>query len=60
MQKPTAILMGTEHSGISDYWVKNASNLIKIPMLGKIDSMNVSNSAAIMLYEVVRQRISLK
>jgi TrmH family RNA methyltransferase len=60
MQKPTAILMGTEHSGISDYWVKNASNLIKIPMLGKIDSMNVSNSAAIMLYEVVRQRISSK
>ncbi len=60
MQKPTAILMGTEHSGITDFWIEKASSLIKIPMLGKIDSMNVSNSAAIMLYEVVRQRFSTK
>jgi TrmH family RNA methyltransferase len=52
--------MGTEHSGITDFWIEKVSSLIKIPMLGKIDSMNVSNSAAIMLYEVVRQRFSTK
>jgi RNA methyltransferase, TrmH family len=56
-KKPTAIVFGTENSGISEYWINNADHQIKIPMLGKIDSMNVSNSASILLYEVVRQRI---
>lgn len=55
-KKPTAIIFGTESTGISDFWRTRADTLIKIPMLGKIDSMNVSNSASILLYEVVRQR----
>jgi len=58
--QPTAIVFGTESTGISDFWKTQADTLIKIPMLGKIDSMNVSNSASILLYEVVRQRWSIK
>ena len=55
-KQPTAIVFGTESTGITEFWQKNADHLIKIPMLGKIDSMNVSNSASILLYEAVRQR----
>lgn len=53
---PTALVFGTESTGISHFWISNSDSKIKIPMLGKIDSMNVSNSASILLYEVVRQR----
>lgn len=56
--KPTAIVFGTESTGISDFWLTHSDQQIKIPMLGKIDSMNVSNSASILLYEVVRQRLA--
>ena len=53
---PTALVFGTESTGISDFWISNTEHKIKIPMMGKIDSMNVANSASILLYEVVRQR----
>ena len=56
MQIPTAIVMGTEATGVTEKWLEPDMQKIKIPMLGTIDSMNVSNSASIMLYEVVRQR----
>lgn len=56
-KQPTGIVFGTESTGISEFWKEYADHLIKIPMLGKIDSMNVSNSASILLYDVVRQRI---
>jgi TrmH family RNA methyltransferase len=52
----SAIVMGTEATGLSDIWVKNATANIIIPMLGKIDSMNVSNAAAVVVYEAMRQR----
>lgn len=52
----SAIVFGTEDKGLSDEWLDRATEKIKIPMLGTIDSLNVSNSAAIMIYEVVRQR----
>ena len=42
-----AVIMGSESTGLSDPWLKKADFLIKIPMGGKIDSMNVSVSAAI-------------
>ncbi|MBI3221165.1 MAG: RNA methyltransferase [Bacteroidetes bacterium] len=54
--KASAIVMGTEATGLSDIWVKNSSANIIIPMLGKIDSMNVSNAAAVVVYEAMRQR----
>lgn len=54
--KPSAIVMGTEASGLSDVWIKNSNANIIIPMQGKIDSMNVSNAAAVVVFEAVRQR----
>ena len=56
MQNSVSIVMGNEHSGISNFWIENSDELVKIPMNGAIDSMNISNAAAIMMYEVVRQR----
>ena len=44
-----------ENLGISKFWINNSDELIKIPMLGSIDSLNVSVSAAIVLYEINRQ-----
>jgi len=56
MVSPTAIVMGTESTGLTDFW-RNVSNAkIKIPMLGELDSLNVSVSAAVLCYEAVRQR----
>lgn len=51
-----AIIIGTEHAGLSPEWLKQADEKIKIPMRGKIDSLNASVSAAIILFEAVRQR----
>ena len=52
----TAIVMGTEHDGLTDLWRRAADAHIRIPMLGRIDSLNVSVSAAILMFEAVRQR----
>ena len=51
-----AIVVGAEDKGLSNHWKKSADLNVKIPMLGKNDSLNVSVSAAILLYEAVRQR----
>ncbi len=56
MRRPTAIVMGTESTGLTDQWRKAATAHIRIPMLGRLDSLNVSVSSAILLYEAVRQR----
>lgn len=56
MRKPTAIVMGTEATGLTDAWRKAADAHIRIPMKGRLDSLNVSVSAAILLFEAVRQR----
>ena len=58
MTKGSAIVMGTEATGLTDIWRKAADAHIKIPMLGRLDSLNVSVSAAILMYEAVRQRNS--
>ena len=58
MKGGTAIVMGTEATGLTDVWRKAADAHIKIPMLGRLDSLNVSVSAAILLFEAVRQRNS--
>ena len=52
----TAIVFGTEATGLSDGWRQAADAHIMIPMLGRLDSLNVSVSAAILLYEAIRQR----
>ena len=56
MTGPTAIVMGTESTGLTDQWRRAATAHIRIPMLGRLDSLNVSVSAAILLFEAVRQR----
>ena len=56
MRQGTAIVMGTESTGLTDSWRKAADAHIRIPMLGRLDSLNVSVSAAILLFEAVRQR----
>ncbi len=56
MKKSTAIIMGTEATGLTNQWRKAADAHIRIPMLGKLDSLNVSISSAILMYEAVRQR----
>ncbi len=55
-KQSSAIVVGTEASGVSEAWVNYAYKNVKIPMLGKIDSMNVSVASAILLYEAKRQR----
>ena len=60
MACPTAIVMGTEATGLTDKWRQAADAHIKIPMLGIGDSLNVSVSAAILMFEAVRQRNKVK
>lgn len=56
MRRATAIVMGTESTGLSQDWRKAATAHIRIPMMGTADSLNVSVSAAVLLFEAVRQR----
>ena len=56
MTQATAIVMGTESTGLTQQWREAADAHIRIPMLGRLDSLNVSVSAAILMYEAVRQR----
>lgn len=53
---PSAILMGTEADGLTNFWLENADKRIKIPMRGVIDSLNVSVSTAVLTFEAMRQR----
>ena len=55
-KESSAIVVGTEATGLSDTWLVNATKNIIIPMQGKIDSMNVSVAAGILIFEAKRQR----
>lgn len=55
-REPAAIVMGTEADGLTEFWLQRADARIKIPMRGKIDSLNVSVSTAILTFEAMRQR----
>lgn len=55
-KQASAIVMGTEATGITDEWIKHATQNIIIPMKGSADSLNVSTSAAIVTFEAARQR----
>lgn len=56
MTSPTALVFGTEDKGLTDFWRVNSDARIRIPMMGMMDSLNVSVSAAILCFEAVRQR----
>jgi len=55
--EPVVLVMGSEETGISNQILKRADHLAKIPMKGKIASLNVSVAAGVAMYEVLRQRI---
>lgn len=59
MTGPTAIVLGSEAEGLSRMWLEAADSLALIPMVGRVDSLNLSASAAILAYEVVRQRLAV-
>ena len=52
----TALVMGSESHGLTDKWIAESDSLMKIPMLGSADSLNVSVATALCLYEIIRQR----
>ena len=58
-QIPTAIILGSEENGISNEFLKFSDEKVKIPILGNIESLNVSVACGVILYEIVRQRLSL-
>jgi 23S rRNA (guanosine2251-2'-O)-methyltransferase len=57
---PVAIIMGSEEDGIADALLRDADDLVKIPMKGKIGSLNVSVATGVAIYEIVRQRNAVK
>ena len=57
LKNPLAIIMGSEERGISSSILKLSDEIVKLPMFGKIESLNVSVASGIFLYEVIRQRI---
>lgn len=56
LSQPSALIMGTESEGLSQQWREFANEIIKIPMMGINDSLNVSIATAILIYEAMRQR----
>ncbi|MFN8412604.1 MAG: RNA methyltransferase [Anaerolineales bacterium] len=56
MKEPLAIAVGTEDEGLTDFWMSNADLKVQIPMMGKVNSLNVSIATALITYEAVRQR----
>jgi TrmH family RNA methyltransferase len=56
LNQPVAIAVGTEDEGLTDFWMQNADIKVLIPMMGKVNSLNVSIATALITYEAVRQR----
>jgi RNA methyltransferase, TrmH family len=55
----TAIVLGTEHEGLSKIWLESATSQVMIPMNGLADSLNVATAGALLMYEALRQRSNL-
>lgn len=53
---PMAVVVGEEHNGLSKTWLTQADLCVQIPMVGRVNSLNVSTAATLLLYEAVRQR----
>ena len=56
LRGPLAIIMGSEQYGLSQFWLKESHQLVRIPMAGQADSLNVAMATIITLFEAVRQR----
>ena len=55
-RKGTAFIIGNEGAGITEHTAEQADELIKIPMLGEVESLNAAAAATVLMYEVSRQR----
>ena len=58
MTKKIAVVVGNEHAGVSSEAARSADGILQIPMFGMIQSLNVSVATAVILFEIVRQRIA--
>jgi TrmH family RNA methyltransferase len=58
LRGPLAVVVGTEDRGLTDFWMARADLKVKIPMLGRVNSLNVSVATALIVYEAIRQRQS--
>lgn len=58
LNQPLALILGSEENGISREYLKYCDGQAKIPMMGKTESLNVSNAAAIAIYETIKQRLA--
>ncbi len=56
LRSPIAIVVGAEDEGLSGFWMQNADMKVRIPMMGRVNSLNVSVSTALIAYEALRQR----
>jgi len=56
LTKPAALFVGSEKYGLTDFWLQKADCLVRIPMVGTVNSLNVATSGALLLYEAMRQR----
>ena len=56
LRRPAAVVLGSEAAGLSDTWSTPQVTSIRLPMRGSADSLNVSTTAAVLLYEALRQR----
>lgn len=56
LKKPTALFVGSEKYGLTDFWLQKADRKVRIPMAGRVNSLNVATSGALLLYEAMRQR----
>jgi RNA methyltransferase, TrmH family len=56
LREAVAIAVGTEDEGLTDFWMSNADVKVRIPMMGQVNSLNVSVSTALIVYEAIRQR----
>jgi len=56
LRQPVAIVVGTEDEGLTPFWLEQADLKVQIPMMGRVNSLNVSIATALIVYEAVRQR----
>ena len=58
LAEPVAVVVGAEQYGLTKPWLEQADLVVRLPMLGEADSLNVATATAVMLYEVLRQRLA--
>jgi RNA methyltransferase, TrmH family len=60
LTEPLGVVVGAEHQGVSRLWLDRADHAARLPMVGRVNSLNVATAAAVILYEAVRQRNLVK